>query len=123
MTQQYNDIIVAGDFNKDIHSEYIKEFFRTNSLKDTHSMINSNSQHTDYTQLRGSKCINSIAMSTSLLDYIIGDIMIETNKITTSDHQGYIIDLNLEEYFQQNTNRFDNINFEILSLSRKIHKE
>jgi len=41
----YNNIIIAGDFNKDIHLESVKEFFRINGLKDTHSMINSHSQY------------------------------------------------------------------------------
>ena len=54
---------------------------------------------------------------------MIGGIMTKTNEIVALDHRGYIIDIDLELYFQQDKNIFDNINFEILNLSRRTYKE
>ena len=49
--------------------------------------------------------------------------MTKTNEIVAFDYWCYIIDIDLELYFQQDKNIFDNINFEILNLSRRTYKE
>jgi len=47
----------------------------------------------------------------------------ESNEIAASDHRGYVIDIDLELYFQQEKNTFNIVNFEILNPLRRTYKE
>ena len=48
----------------------------------------------------GSKCIDTIAVSDSILAFVEGYKVYKVNEILDTDHQGYIIDINLIEYFK-----------------------
>ena len=56
---------------------------------------------TELTQKRGSKCIDSIAVTESLFNFVEGYQLLEVNKVLDIDHRSYIVNLNLEEYFQE----------------------
>ena len=47
----------------------------------------------------------------------------ECNDIILTDHRSYIIDLNLEAYFDQHLSEWDQINHSILNPSRRSHRE
>ena len=49
--------------------------------------------------MNGKHPINSIAASVRLMPYIEGYKLLNNNDILYSDHRSYLIDVNLEEYF------------------------
>ena len=53
----------------------------------------------DPTFIRGSKCIDSIAATYNLLDFVEGSKLLEAHEITIIDHRSFIIDINIERYF------------------------
>ena len=55
----------------------------------------------DNTFIRGSAPIDTIAISLGLSEFIKGYKLFKTNKFVVSDHQAYIIDINLEGYFRE----------------------
>ena len=54
----------------------------------------------DNTYWDGSKCINTIVASDSTLAFVEWCKLCEVNEILDTDHRGYIIDVNLIEYFE-----------------------
>ena len=45
------------------------------------------------------KVIDLIAVSEGLIEFVEGSKLIHHNEIIFSDHRAYIIDINIEEYF------------------------
>ena len=64
-----------------------------------------------------------MAISPNLLEYISGSILIEINEVVNSDYHSYIIDIDFNQYFNQKSNIIDIVQFEMLNLSRKTHKD
>ena len=50
----------------------------------------------DHTYSRGTKCIDVIAISETLLEYLEGSKLFEIYKITNTDHRECVINMNLE---------------------------
>ena len=69
------------------------------------------------TQKRESNSIDSMAVSPNLMKYMEGYRLLKINKVIAMDHRSYIIDINFEEYFQENLTNWDNINKTMLNLS------
>ena len=104
-------------------SEDIQRFYRILGIKDVHATVNNTQYPLDFIHTNGSKIIDSIAMTVNLLDFAEGSILIETNEIIPSDYRGYIVDVNLEDYFDKTLTIINKINHQILNPSRKSHKE
>ena len=68
----------------------------------------------DHTHSRGSKCIDSIAVTPSVRNHMEGSRLFETNEIENTDHRSYAVDINLEEHFQEEFSGWDKIEKEIL---------
>ena len=64
---------------------------------DIHSFCNR--YHKDSTYKKGSKSIDLVATTSRLLEYIDRYRLIDYNEIIVSNYQGYLIDINLENYF------------------------
>ena len=47
-----------------------------------------------------SQPINSIAITQGILEFIEGCTLLSHNEIVPSDHRAHIVDINVEEYFQ-----------------------
>ena len=47
--------------------------------------------------------------------------MVESNEIIITDHRAYIVDINIEEYFNETFSKWDIINKRILHPSRRSH--
>ena len=123
-TNQFNDIIIAGDFNQNIASNEIKQFCMEIGVKDIHSMINNiNIEELDNTNINGKHPIDSIAASHSISEYIEGCQVVQHNEILYSDHRGYMVDVNFEGYFNDHLSSWDEHYKTILNPSRKSHRE
>ena len=62
--------------------------------------MNIHSNHeVDPTYILGSKEIDAITMTETILDFVNGYMLINYNKIKKLDHHGFIVNIALEEYF------------------------
>ena len=77
----------------------------------------------DSIHINSSKCIDSIAIMVNLLDYIEGSILLESYELIPLDHHRYIIDLNLEDYFEDALTIVEKISYKMINLSSIIHRE
>ena len=58
-------------------------------------------QEIDHTYCDRAKYINSLAVSDRIIPFLEGLALYEINEIMRSDHRSYVIDLNLEVYFEE----------------------
>ena len=118
------EIIIAGDYNQAIGHDEIQTFFRRIGVKDVFQTChNCEWQYRDATYKRGTKCIDSIAVSDGLQAQIEGCKIIEWNKIIDTDHQGIMVDINIEQFFGREINDPDNIGYPALDSSRISHRK
>jgi len=119
-----DDIIIGGDFNQGIATNEIQQFFQQIGVQDIHSKINKIPlNQLDKTNVNGSLPIDSIAASQGIYEYIEGCRLVENNEIVHTDHRGYLVDVNLEEYFNDELSSWNAINKVIVNPSRRSHRE
>jgi len=119
-----DEIIIAGDYNQQISSNEIKQFYNKIGVRDVHSVVNNiELNDMDKTYINGRFQIDSIAASNGIMNYIEGCQVVDNNEIIHTDHRGYVIDVNLQEYFDDNFSTWDHINRVMLNPSRRSHKE
>ena len=70
-----------------------------------------------------SKYIDSVATIQNLLDYVKRSKLVEINKIIISDYRGFIIGINLEIYFEEKLNCWDQIFRSVINLERRLHRQ
>ena len=69
-------------------------------IKDIHQQYNFiELDEMDNTYRDGSKCIDTIAASESILSFVEGCRLYEINEILDTDHHRYVVDIDLKEYF------------------------
>ena len=116
------DIIIVGDLNKAINSNTIEKWFIENRIYDIHYYINeTKNQRKDSTYKFGSKCINTIAASIGIMKIVNGCILLDFEELIISNHRGFIVDLDLEEYFNTIPSYYDEVDYSKLDSSRKSH--
>ena len=123
-SQDITDVIIAGDYNQGISDNAVQKFHSEIGVSEVHCKINNISiDRLDKTYKYGSKAIDSIAVSSGLIDYVEGCKLVTYNEIVETDHRGYIIDISLEEYFEGEFSSWDSINRVILNPSKRSHRE
>ena len=55
----------------------------------------------DHIYHNGTKCINSLTVSDGIIPFLEGLALFEISKTMRSDYRAYVIDLNLEAYFEE----------------------
>ena len=91
-----------GNYNQDIIVDEFKEFFNKIKVRDIHQSYNLKPEKSlDGIYIGGSKYINSIVATQSLLDFIERSKLLEANEVTITDHRVFLIDINLEGYFKE----------------------
>ena len=86
-----------------------KYFFIKYRLYDVHSYINDIQIRKDAMYKFRKKCINSIVASIGAITNINRSKLIEYNKMITTDHRVYIIDLDIKAYFKTETLLLDEV--------------
>jgi len=115
------DIIIGGDFNQNIASDEVQQFFQDIRVQDAHSLYNKIPlKDLDPTNIKGTKPIDSIAVTSRIIKFVEGVKLLYNNDIVMSDHRVYVMDLNVEEYFQDQFSSWDTINKVVLNPSRKV---
>ena len=80
--------------------QQIESFFIQNGLFDTHGIINQIEGKYDAIYKFRKKCIDSIAVTYSLLSIIKECKMTDFTEIITIDYRRFILDIDLEQYFK-----------------------
>jgi hypothetical protein len=92
-----------------------------NERKDVHSRINNiNLKQLDKAYINRLKAIDSNAVSEGLMEFVEGLKLIHHNEIIFSDHRAYIVDINIEDYFNDQMSSWDKINHVMLIHQRKV---
>ena len=89
--------IIAGNFNQAIGGEKKRRFYREIGAKDAwwcHDHIPCNNRDIGFK--RGSRCIDSIAISDGLMPFLVGHEVTYWNDKFKTDHRWHVIDLKLE---------------------------
>ena len=89
-------------------STAVQKFFSNIGIADVHQSYHKlNLNQMDHTEVRGSKLIDTIAASHGIMEYVEGSILLEYNELIFTDHRAYIVDLNLEDYFEDQLSKWD----------------
>jgi len=119
-----DDVIIAGDLNESVNSREIRKFFREIGVEDAHSRINNIAlEEMDRTCINGNNPIDTFAVSEGLIEYVEGVKLVPHNEIVNSDHRAYIVDINIEEYFEDEFSYWNSINHVLLNPAKKSHRE
>ena len=73
----------------------------------------------DKTNVNSRLLIDSITASYRIKNYTEGCQMVKNNEIVCTNHREYIINTNLEEYFNDSISTWNEINKVIINLSRR----
>ena len=120
--ESINDIIIAGDYNQNINGKEVQKFHEDIGVKEIHVKINNiRMENLDKTYKNGSTPIDSIAATNGVMDFVEGCELLGYNEIVETDHRAYMIDVNINEYFDEEFNEWDKINYVILNPARRSH--
>ena len=77
----------------------------------------------DNTNINRKYLIDSLVVLHGILEYVDGYELIHNNEIIYSNYRGYIINMNLEQYFIDQLSEWNNIQKVIINPFRQSHKE
>ena len=118
------DVMIGGDYNQDIASTEVQQFFNELQIKDVHQMTNViEIKEMDHTHSRGTKCIGSFAETCNVRKHIEGCSIYQTNEIINTDHRSHAIDVNLEDYFLEEFSEWDKIERGVMDPNKRTHRE
>ena len=93
--------MIAVDLNQDIGLIEVQYFFADIGVQDIHYIFNQiEFQQMDNTYLTRLRPIKIVAVSPNLIECIEGYKILEVNDIIITDYRLYIIDINLERYYE-----------------------
>ena len=70
--------------------------------------------------MRGSNDIDAIATSEGIIECVEGSALLSHAEVVNSDHRAYLVETNLEGYFNKDLSYWDDINHSKLDPSRKV---
>ena len=72
-------------------------------LQDIHKSFNKIvPSNLDHTYKDRSKCINSIAATYNIMNYVEDSAILEIDSIFNTDYRVFLVDINIAEYFEDN---------------------
>ena len=75
----------------------------------------------DKTHKTGSKQIDVVIVIDSLMQAIIGSKLIDFNKIINTDYRGFLVDIDMNEYFSVDSSIYDKAQHITLDLNRRSY--
>ena len=92
--------MLASDMNQNIVLSKVQQFFSEIGIQDIHHAFNNIPlDKMDNTHQKGSKPLDTIAISLEIIECIEECLIIETNEIIIIDHHLCLVDINFENYF------------------------
>ena len=93
-------------------------------MQDVHHVVNQIPlNNIDNIHISGSWPINSIVATLFIMNCIEGCKLLDANEVLLTDYRSYLVDINLERYFETNLSPWDQINRRIVNLARRSHRE
>jgi hypothetical protein len=121
---EINDIIIGGDLNQYLNDNEIRKFQEELDVYEIHTIVNQVPiPSMGKTHKHGSKPIDSLAATKGIIDFIDGCKVLEYNDIVETDHRSYVIELALEDYFNEELSEWDKINKVMLNPARRSHRD
>ena len=86
----------------------MRKFIRENGLIEIHEAVNNiEDEIKDYTHKMGSKQIDAVLVTSELIQAIVGCKLTDFNDIINTDHRGFIFDINIKDYFDVDSSKYD----------------
>lgn len=118
------DVLIGGDYNQYIGDRQVMKFHEEIGIHNIHQIVNNVELHQmGKTYIHGSKMIDAVYVMNGLMEYVEGCKLIGNNEIVEGDHRGYVIDIALEDYFEDDLGKWDGIDKVLLNLSKRSHRE
>ena len=67
--------------------------------------------------------INIVVISYGLVEYVKGSKLVEYDEIVNSDHRGYLVNINIVNYFDNSNSIYDKINKISLNLEKRSYRK
>lgn len=121
---QVTEITFSGDLNSTLHEDDIQEFYNCTGLYDVFSYDhNINEDDRETTFIQGVHCIDTLAMTNSIVLYDEVSIILNFNEVVVTDHRAIMADLNINANFQAEISEFDSRSFNCFNPRRKSHHD
>ena len=118
------EIIIAGDINQDITYIQIQNFMRENGLYEIHQeLTNEDDPIRDQTYKNGSKQIDAVFSTESIVRVARGSKIVDFDEIIIIDYQGFLIDINVNEYFNLSASTYNQSTSRKLNPGNRIHRQ
>ena len=119
-----NNIIIAGDYNQYLNDNEVRKFHDAISVHEIHSIVNDvQINQIGRTYKHGSKPIDSFAATSGIMEYVDGCEILGYNEVVESDHRSYLVDISLEEYFNDEMSEWDTIDRVKINPSKRSHRK
>ena len=117
-------IIIAGDINQDITHIQIQKFMQENGLFKIHQELTNEEETTrDRTYKNGSKQIDAVLGTEAIVRVAQGSKIVDFDEIIITDHRGFLIDLDVNEYFNLPASIYDHSTSRKLNPGNQIHRQ
>ena len=121
---EINDILIGGDYNQYLNDNEIKQFHEALEVHEIHPIVNAVPIHSiGKTYKNRSKPIDSIAATSGLIEYVDGYKLLGYNDVVESDHRSYMIEIAIEDYFNEQLSEWDSINKVVLNPVKRSHRK
>ena len=121
---EINDIIIAGDYNQYLNDNEVRQFHENINVHELHPIVNNVPiNQIGKTYKNGSKTIDSIAATSGILEYVDGCELLGYNEVVETDHRSYIVDISLNDYFNDEMSEWESIDKVSLNPARRSHME
>ena len=95
---------------------------RENSLVEVYKIVNNiEDSARDKMHKIGSKQIDAVIAMEGLMQAITGSKITDFNNIINMDHRGFLVDIDIKEYFSVNSSTYDNSTTVTLDPTKRSH--
>ena len=102
----------------------MKKFIHENGLIEIHEIVNNiEDDIRDHTHKTGSKQIDAVLVTSELTQSIVGCKLTDFNDIINTDHRGFIFDIDIKDYFDVDSSKYNENQAVILDPTRRSHQE
>ena len=94
--------------NQNVNYNEIRKFYSEIRVDEVHSRINYVlPDRLDKTHAQWSNAIDSVVALEGLIEFVKGSMIVSNQEIINTDHSAYVIDVKLEEYFNEEFSHWD----------------
>ena len=122
--EKFDDVLIAGDINQDVSSEWTQKFMKENGLAEVHEIVNeAEDDRKDNTHAKESKKIDAMMATDRTMQATRGSKITDFQEIINTDHRGFVIDLDAEDFFSIESSKHDQTDNATLDSTKRVHRE